>query len=674
MTLDKLDRRDVMAMQSSASEALPGTVRTMMRAMRRAEVRCIKTMDDILTAYQKHGGFETRAEARTWLETKSDPKTIARLRKEAMSIKDPDERKLFLNRLDSPAYRYRMKNREAVIQSAKIAVADVRPDTAKTLGVSCSKVYTESELRTAYNVQRTANVGIDFTMVDKYALKQAMDTDYSQVSKYVAEEYGDELAARIQAGILSGESVDKMAKGIEEITDGELWKCKRIARTELSKAANKGSLDQMEKYGIKRFEFVCTLDIEKTCDVCGNMDGRTYDVADAQPGVNMPPMHPNCRCHIVSYMTNEAKRKLQRTYRDPNTGKPQSVPRDMTYREWMKQYAPEEYAKRYEGLQHTEKMRIEPVKAVEPVTDPRAMRYTKEAEKERINNMHNMEIEREHAVNMARKRALSDALDDNRITREQYRAAMDKVELYEEQLNNGGAVIDSSAFNKGLDPVAVRSMGSKPTEEWSRWSEEHPGFMIRGIAKDKVEYRTVAMNSTELTEEQIIEKLAGPDRTSGSCVSQALSYIGNKAGMDVKDYRGGESRRLFASGGWYNVMRATSPMEYIGVSESKKLLKAMEPGKEYFFISGRHCAITRMGAEGPEYLELQDMIGNNGWKKFDFTRGHNTLRERFGVSGRSMGGMVDIQEIENREDILETLGYINTEADKMKMGAGGGIK
>ena len=61
MTLDKLDRRDVMAMQSSASEALPGTVRTMMRAMRRAEVRCIKTMDDILTAYQKHGGFETRA-------------------------------------------------------------------------------------------------------------------------------------------------------------------------------------------------------------------------------------------------------------------------------------------------------------------------------------------------------------------------------------------------------------------------------------------------------------------------------------------------------------------------------------------------------------------------------------------------------------------------------------
>ena len=42
-----------------------------------------------------------------------------------------------------------------------------------------------------------------------------------------------------------------------------------------------------------------SLEAENSCVECTEIDGNTYDVDDAQEGVNLPPMHPNCQCWIV---------------------------------------------------------------------------------------------------------------------------------------------------------------------------------------------------------------------------------------------------------------------------------------------------------------------------------------------------------------------------------------
>lgn len=39
---------------------------------------------------------------------------------------------------------------------------------------------------------------------------------------------------------------------------------------------------------------------ERTCDVCGGLDGRRFKLSEKQPGVNFPPLHPNCRCTTVA--------------------------------------------------------------------------------------------------------------------------------------------------------------------------------------------------------------------------------------------------------------------------------------------------------------------------------------------------------------------------------------
>ena len=49
-----------------------------------------------------------------------------------------------------------------------------------------------------------------------------------------------------------------------------------------------------------------------------------------------------------------------------------------------------------------------------------------------------------------------------------------------------------------------------------------------------------------LTSDEIVDKISGGDKTAGSCASVAFAYIGNEAGYDVYDYRGGTSQKYFS--------------------------------------------------------------------------------------------------------------------------------
>ncbi len=66
------------------------------------------------------------------------------------------------------------------------------------------------------------------------------------------------------------------------------------------------------------------------------MDGKVIDKKDYQPGVTVPPFHPNCRGTTCPWFDDMAD-VGQRIARD-NEGKVYYVPPDMTYREWEKTF------------------------------------------------------------------------------------------------------------------------------------------------------------------------------------------------------------------------------------------------------------------------------------------------------------------------------------------------
>ena len=66
-------------------------------------------------------------------------------------------------------------------------------------------------------------------------------------------------------------------------------------RRKISATLTKITLSGQDKYA-----FVCTEE-DDTCEACSALDGQVFDVDKAVEGVNLPPMHPNCRCSIAGY-------------------------------------------------------------------------------------------------------------------------------------------------------------------------------------------------------------------------------------------------------------------------------------------------------------------------------------------------------------------------------------
>ena len=188
-----------------------------------------------------------------------------------------------------------------------------------------------------------------------------------------------------------------------------------------------------------------------------------------------------------------------------------------------------------------------------------------------------------------------------------------------------------------------------------------------------------------MTNELIISALAGGDRTSGSCASVALAYVGQKRGWNVLDFRGGESQNFFSTS--YNLMQLskTDGIKTIKASGAcsltvgKNLLKQCEVGKEYYLCVGRHASIVRKLEDGKlQYLELQS-AQKSGWTDFDGNVRY-TLHNRFGCSSRSsssslMDFMIDIDDSDfDTDNFKSLLGYINTDDSQQRKGINGTIK
>jgi len=71
-----------------------------------------------------------------------------------------------------------------------------------------------------------------------------------------------------------------------------------IARTETVRLANQGLKEMYIENKIKTYRYLAALD-ERTTEICQSLDGQVFLTKDGMPGVNMPPMHVNCRSSIV---------------------------------------------------------------------------------------------------------------------------------------------------------------------------------------------------------------------------------------------------------------------------------------------------------------------------------------------------------------------------------------
>lgn len=205
------------------------------------------------------------------------------------------------------------------------------------------------------------------------------------------------------------------------------------------------------------------------------------------------------------------------------------------------------------------------------------------------------------------------------------------------------------------------------------------------IDKHPIEVKEVSTLEKSLNDEQIISKIAGGDKTGGSCVSQSLAYAGVRCGLDVEDYRGGKSQKAFSENAYKllpslggEVVKTYTPHQ-----EMLDLLKELPTKTEAILVGCSHASVVRkieiVDNNGKtkiimQYLELQSPT-NNGWKELN----SKTMRSRFVTVTKTSSawsvGIVKITEIRKHPALLrKLLGLVNTAKDKQKKGDDGSIK
>ena len=88
---------------------------------------------------------------------------------------------------------------------------------------------------------------------------------------------------------------------------------KRIFFTECKARESQVALKEYQLQGYSKVKII-TRHSKYVCKYCAQMDGTKVDIKDAKQGINIPPFHPNCFCHVepVELDYDDALNKLDK--------------------------------------------------------------------------------------------------------------------------------------------------------------------------------------------------------------------------------------------------------------------------------------------------------------------------------------------------------------------------
>lgn len=313
-----------------------------------------KQINKVFDRFQRDYGLSER-DARQVLKNMKGQKDLNELRKvlEARP-NDPNIQRLLAD-LDSPAYAYRMKRLEHLNDDLDRMRESIYHSEKKGSDAFYSDLMKDSYYKATFDLQQQTGLAYSFSNLPETEIKRL------KALKWTGEAYSDRIWSNTGAlassvkdellvSIMTGRSVKDTAQAIAERFEVSQNNARRLVRTESAFFHNQMEMLSYEDAEITKYRFIAVLD-KRTSHICQEHDNKVYDTDKAVPGVNYPPLHPWCRSTTVAYDEDADYSKLKRRARNPETGKVEYVPADMSYKEWYSKYVAEPRERELSGRQ-----------------------------------------------------------------------------------------------------------------------------------------------------------------------------------------------------------------------------------------------------------------------------------------------------------------------------------
>lgn len=246
----------------------------------------------------------------------------------------------YLKELSSKAYISKLEEIQANI---RFQIEKLEKSTDEGMRNVLEKGYEDAYYKTSFDVQKQVGFTSNFTVLGNQQLERAVQT------KWLGDNYSDriwnnknsllqQLDQLIPQQFVRGKGSYAVGKELANRLNVNYKNAVRLVRTEMNHISNQATLKSYRDSGVvDEYEFLATLD-NRTSEICRELDGKVFKLSEAKAGINLPPMHPNCRSTTVPYFPDDdITEPLQRIARDRNgNGNSYILHKDLTYREWKR--------------------------------------------------------------------------------------------------------------------------------------------------------------------------------------------------------------------------------------------------------------------------------------------------------------------------------------------------
>jgi SPP1 gp7 family putative phage head morphogenesis protein len=240
-------------------------------------------------------------EQRALLKDKLLEKDIKKIEKKLLKL-FKDTRKEILNELkiiyaDIEATEYAKYRIDSLLSSINNILDSLYQQNENELTKAFIELYCK------FSQEASIDLDVSFNAINENLIKEVLKTNWSGLSySDRVWEHKRKLALTIKEelnkGFIRGDSLQDISKIISDKFNTSYSNAIRLVRTEACWVMNEATVNNYKENGIKEYEFMAFLD-SKTSKVCRKLDGKKFSIEEYQAGVNLPPLHCNCRRCVV---------------------------------------------------------------------------------------------------------------------------------------------------------------------------------------------------------------------------------------------------------------------------------------------------------------------------------------------------------------------------------------
>ena len=256
---------------------------------------------------------------------------------------------MFKKELDYLSGRAYISRLEDLKIQLKYHTMKLGADESDVMTDSFYNLYKDTFDHQYFNVDKTLGfcngyTGLNTKIIDKAISKPWLGENYNDRIWKNKAKLVESMNTTFLRGLALGKGVKDIAREVASDCNVEYKHALRLVTTESGHIANEATFDSYQEHGIEQYQYVADLS-ERTCPICGSLDGEIFKLSEKEEGINYPEMHPNCRCTTVAYYEPDELSDMLSTTRIAKDAEGNwfDVPDDMTYKEWYKMIYGEEF-------------------------------------------------------------------------------------------------------------------------------------------------------------------------------------------------------------------------------------------------------------------------------------------------------------------------------------------